>query len=52
MAIEEPGVHATLEAYGLLKFFEYPLIRVQEYLLQFLIHMWSQDLHCFIVRGE
>jgi hypothetical protein len=28
MAIEEPGVRATLEAYGLLKFFECPLIWV------------------------
>jgi hypothetical protein len=25
---------------------------VQEYLLQFLIRMWSPDLHCFIVWGE
>jgi hypothetical protein len=52
MAIEEPGVHATLAACGLLKFFECPLIRAQEYLLQFLIRMWSLDLHCFMVRGE
>jgi hypothetical protein len=33
MAIEESGVHATLAACGLLKFFEYPLIQVQEYIL-------------------
>jgi hypothetical protein len=52
VAIEEPGVRATLAACGLLKFIECPLIRVQEYLLQFLIWMWSLDLHCFIVRGE
>jgi hypothetical protein len=52
MAIEEPGVRATLAACGLLKFFECPLIRAQEYLLQFLIRMWSPDLHCFMVRGE
>jgi hypothetical protein len=52
VAIEEPGVHATLAACGLLKFFECPLIRAQEYLLQFLIRMWSPDLHCFMVRGE
>jgi hypothetical protein len=52
MAIEEPRVHATLVACGLLKFFECPFIRAQEYLLQFLIRMWSLDLHCFIVRGE
>jgi hypothetical protein len=52
MAIEEPGVRATLAACGLLKFFECPLIWVQEYLLQFLIRRWSPDLHCFIVRGE
>jgi hypothetical protein len=52
VAIEEPGVRATLAACGLLKFFECPLIWVQEYLLQFLIRMWSLDLHCFMVRGE
>jgi hypothetical protein len=52
VAIEEPGVRATLAACGLLKFFECPLIRAQEYLLQFLIQMWSPDLHCFMVRGE
>jgi hypothetical protein len=52
VAIEEPGVHATLAACGLLKFFECPLIRAQEYLLQFLIRMWSPDLHCLVVRGE
>ena len=52
MAIEEPGVRATLAACGLLKFFECPLIQVQEHLLQFLIWMWSLDLHYFIVRGE
>jgi hypothetical protein len=52
VAIEESGVRATLTACGLLKFFEFPLIRFQEYLLQFLIRMWSLDLHCFMVRGE
>jgi hypothetical protein len=52
VAIEEQGVCATLAAYGLLKFFECPLIWAQEYLLQFLIQMWSLDLHCFIVWGE
>jgi hypothetical protein len=52
MAIEEPGVRVTLAACGMLKFFECPLIWAQEYLLQFLIQMWSSDLHCFIVRGE
>jgi hypothetical protein len=36
----------------LLKFFECPLIRAQEYLLQFLLQMWSPDLHCFLMRGE
>jgi hypothetical protein len=50
--MEEPGVHASLAACGLLKFFECPLIRAQEYLLQFIIQMWSSDLHCFMVRGE
>ena len=52
MAIEGPGVHATLATCGLLKFFECPLIWAHEYLLQFLIQMWSPELHCFLVRGE
>jgi hypothetical protein len=52
VAIEEPGVRATLAACGLLKLFECPLIRVQEYLIQFLIRMWSLDLHFFMVQGE
>jgi hypothetical protein len=52
VAIEESGVRATLATCGLLKFFECPLIQAQEYLLQFLIQMWSPNLHCFMVRGE
>jgi hypothetical protein len=52
MAIEDLGVHVTLATCVLLKFFECPLIWVQEYLLQFLIQMWSPDLHCFMVWGE
>jgi hypothetical protein len=52
VAIEEPGVRATLATCGLLKFFECPLIWAQEYLLQFLIQMWSLELHCFLMRGE
>ena len=52
MAIEEPGVQETLAACGLLKFFECPLIQAQEYILQFLIQMWSPELHYFLVRGE
>jgi hypothetical protein len=47
-----PAVRASLAASGLLKFFECPLLRAQEYLLQFLIEMWSPDQHCFLVRGE
>jgi hypothetical protein len=47
-----PAVRASLAASGLLKFFECPLIRAQEYLLQFLIEMWSPEQHCFLVRGE
>jgi hypothetical protein len=49
---EEPGAQGHLAAYGLLKFFNYPLIRSQEYLIQYLISMWSVDLQCFIVRGK
>jgi hypothetical protein len=45
-------VRVTLTASGLLKFFECPLIRAQEYLLQFLIEMWSTQEHYFFVRGE
>jgi hypothetical protein len=41
---EEPTVRDTLAACGLLKFFECSLVRAQEYLLQFLIRMWSPDL--------
>jgi hypothetical protein len=52
VAIEDPGVRVTLAACGLMKFFECPLIRVQEYLLQFLIQMWSLNLHCFMLWGE
>jgi hypothetical protein len=46
------AVRASLVASGLLKFFECPLIWAQEYLLQFLIEMWSPEQHCFLVRGE
>jgi hypothetical protein len=49
---EELAVHGALAACGLLKFFECPLVRAQEYLLQFLISMWSPELQCFIVHGE
>jgi hypothetical protein len=52
MAIERLGVRVTLATCGLLKFFECSLIRAQEYLLQFLIQMWSLELHCFLMRGE
>jgi hypothetical protein len=43
------AVRADLATGGLLKFFECPLIWAQEYLLQFLLQMWSLDLHCFLV---
>jgi hypothetical protein len=46
------AVRAALATSGLLKFFDCPLLRAQEYLLQFLIEMWSPDRHCFLVRGE
>jgi hypothetical protein len=52
VAEARPAVRATLAASGLLKFFECPLIRAQEYLLHFLIEMWSTQEHCFYVRGE
>ena len=52
VAAGRPAVRASLAASGLLKFFESPLIRAQEYLLQFLIEMWSPEQHCFLVRGE
>jgi hypothetical protein len=46
------AVRAALATGGLLKFFDCSLLRAQEYLLQFLIEMWSPDRHCFLVRGE
>jgi hypothetical protein len=52
VANAQPVVRAALATSGLLKFFECPLIWAQEYLLQFLIEMWSPDRHCFLVRGE
>ena len=52
VANADPAVRATLATSGLLNFFECPLIWAQEYLLQFLLHMWSPDLHCFLVRGD
>ena len=52
VAEARPAVWASLAASGLLKFFECPLIWAQEYLLQFLIEMWSPEQHCFLVRGE
>jgi hypothetical protein len=52
VAIEGPSVCATLATCGLLKLFECPLIWAQEYLLQFLLQMWSPELHFFLVRGE
>jgi hypothetical protein len=52
VAEARPAVRATLAASGLLKFFECPLLRAQEYLLHCLIEMWSPQQHCFFVRGE
>jgi hypothetical protein len=52
VAEARPAVRATLAASGLLKFFECPLLRAQEYLLHCLIEMWSPRQHCFFVRGE
>jgi hypothetical protein len=49
---DQVAVRAALATSGLLKFFECPLLQAQEYLLQFLIEMWSPDRHCFLVRGE
>jgi hypothetical protein len=45
------GVRRHLAARGLLKFFDFPLIRLHDFLLQYLISMWRTDLQCFIVRG-
>jgi hypothetical protein len=49
---DQPGVRGTLAACGMLKFFDFPLIRACEYLLQYLISMWSTELQCFIMQGE
>jgi hypothetical protein len=48
----QPRVQRYLATCGLLKFFDFPLIQSQEFLLQYLIGMWSIDLQCFIVRGQ
>jgi hypothetical protein len=50
---EESGIRRHMEACGLLKFFDFPLMSSQEYLLQYMIYIyiWSIDLQCFIVRG-
>jgi hypothetical protein len=52
VAEAKPAVRASLAASGLLKFFECPLVRAQEFLLHFLIEMWSTQEHCFYVWGE
>jgi hypothetical protein len=52
VAEARPAVRASLADSGLLKFFECPMIRAQEYLLHFLIEMWSTQDHYFYVRGE
>jgi hypothetical protein len=52
VAEARPAVRATLAASGLLKYFECPLLRAHQYLLHFLIEMWSPQQHCFFVRGE
>jgi hypothetical protein len=52
MRDEDPTVRDALAACGMLKFFECPLLRAQEYRLQFLISMWSLELHCFIMCGK
>jgi hypothetical protein len=49
---DRAAVRAALATSGLLKFFDCSLVRAQEYLLRFLIEMWSPDRHCFLVRGE
>jgi hypothetical protein len=49
---DRAAVRAALATSGLLKFFDCSLVRAQEYLLHFLIEMWSLDRHCFLMRGE
>jgi hypothetical protein len=49
VANAQPVVRVALETSGLLKFFEFPLIWAHEYLLQFLLQMWSPEQHCFLV---
>jgi hypothetical protein len=48
----EAGGAGIFSSQWVANFFECPLIRAQEYLLQFLIEMWSPAQHCFLVRGE
>jgi hypothetical protein len=49
---DESGIQGPLASCGMLKFFDYPLIRSQEYLLQCVISLWSTDMKCFIVQGK
>jgi hypothetical protein len=49
---DRAALRASLATSGLLKFFYCSLVRAQEYLLHFLIEMWSPDRHCFLVLGE
>jgi hypothetical protein len=48
----EAGSASVFSSQWVAKVFECPLIWAQEYLLQFLIEMWSPEQHCFLVRGE
>jgi hypothetical protein len=49
---DQAALRAALATSGLLKFFYCSLVRAQEYLLCFLIEMWSPDRHFFLMRGE
>jgi hypothetical protein len=49
---EEIGIQRLLEACGLLKFFDCPLIQSWEFLCQYMISMWITNMKCFIVRGK
>jgi hypothetical protein len=45
----DSGTIATLQDFGLLKFFRIPSMRAQVRLLEYLVHMWDMDQQVFHV---
>ena len=49
---EQLGMRRHLVAYSWLRFFDFPLMQSYDFVLQYLIAMWTTDLQCFNVRGK